>query len=313
MSQSAYNPQKARTKYACPIWVDAFLRDTLDLEADEFGAYHLILYAMWSREACNMPDDDRKLARVSRCSTKLWKSRIRPTLEPFFNVDGGLWTNTRLSKEAAKTEKFLKGQSDRKAGSGNESDTCAGTQATQPQETETAVNSANPLENNNPVSTVDTTAEPSGEKPTQDTKIPSVMIDDDSAGEGLTFRERIMVAAGHDASGITANGKIVGGKVEFTEFDKARTDLGLSEKEAVEVVTEIAARKRDGPAKSLRYFTDPLRQYAGAKNAPAVTAIAPTQLNAIEGGHNGKRPHDPDRIQRIVAAAATGTSRQDWG
>lgn len=313
MSQNAYNPQKARTKYACPIWVDAFLRDTLDLEADEFGAYHLILYAMWSREACNMPDDDRKLARVSRCSTKLWKSRIRPTLEPFFNVGGGLWTNTRLSKEAAKTEKFLKGQSDRKAGSGNESDTCAGTQAAQPQETETTVNSANPLENNNPVSTVDATVEPSGEQPTQDTKIPSVMIDDDSAGEGLTFRERIMVAAGHDASGITANGKIVGGRVEFTEFDKARTDLGLSEQEAVEVVTEIAARKRDGPAKSLRYFTDPLRQYAGAKNAPAVTAIAPTQLNAIEGGHNGKRPHDPDRIQRIVAAAATGTSRQDWG
>ena len=306
MSQTAYNPQKARTKYACPIWVDAFLRDTLDLEADEFGAYHLILYAMWSREACNMPDDDRKLARVSRCSTKLWKSRIRPTLEPFFNVDGGLWTNTRLSKEAAKTEKFLKGQSERKSGSGNESDTCAGTQATQPQETETPVKSANPLENNNPVSTVDATAEVSGEQPTQETKIPSVMIDDDSAG--LTFRERIMVAAGHDASGITANGKIVGGRVEFTEFDKARTDLGLSEQEAVEVVKETASRKRDGPAGSLRYFTDPLRHYAGAKNAPAVTAIAPTPLSAIDGGRHGKQPSKSEFKQNAFLSGASITS-----
>lgn len=309
----SYNPQKARTKYACPIWVDAFLRDTLDLEADEFGAYHLILYAMWSREACNMPDDDRKLARVSRCSTKLWKSRIRPTLEPFFNVGGGLWTNTRLSKEAAKTEKFLKGQSDRKAGSGNESDTCAGTQETQPQEMETPINYDKPLETNNPASTVDDTAEVSGEHPTQDTKIPRDKIDDDSADADLTFRERVLVAAGHDASGFNANGKNFGGKVEFAEFEKARADLGLSEDEAVEVVAEIAQRKRDGPPGSLRYFTDPLREYAGIKNAPPVTPIAPTQLKAIEGGHDGKRDHSPDRVQRIVAAAAEGTSGKDWG
>ena len=144
--------------------------------------------------------------------------------------------------------------------------------------------------------------------------IPDARIDDDDgAGAGLTFRERVLVAAGHDASGVTASGKIVGGKVEFAEFDRARTGLGLSESEAVEVVAEIAQRKRDGPPGSLRYFTDPLREYAGVKNAPPVTPIAPTQLKAIEGGHDGKRDHSPDRVQRIVAAAAEGTSGKDWG
>ncbi|WP_190305713.1 YdaU family protein [Roseicitreum antarcticum] len=118
MSQD-YNPKKARTKYACPIWVDAFVRDTMDLAADEFGAYHLILYAMWSREELNMPDDDRKLARLARCSQKMWRARIRPALEPFFDVENGYWTNVRLTKEATKTEKFLRDQSDRKRGSEN--------------------------------------------------------------------------------------------------------------------------------------------------------------------------------------------------
>ncbi|MEO9633087.1 MAG: YdaU family protein [Sulfitobacter sp.] len=313
MSNKSYNPQKARTKYACPIWVDAFLRDTLDLEADEFGAYHLIIYAMWSREDCNMPNDDRKLARVSRCSTRLWKSRIRPALEPFFEIENGVWINTRLRKEAVKTEKFLRDQSDRKRRPDNKSDTCALPEGTYENSQETAKKSDKPLENKDQSLTVDSTAEVSGEHPTQETKIPRYKDDDDSAGADLTFRERVLVAAGHDASGVTANGRMIAGKAEFAEFDKARTDLGLSESEAVEVVAEIAARKRDGPPNSLKYFTDPLRQYAGAKNAPAVTAIAPTQLNAIPGGHDGKRNHDTDRIQRIVSAAATGTSRQDWG
>lgn len=279
MSDKTYNPQKARTKYACPIWVDAFLRDTLDLEADEFGAYHLILYAMWSREACNMPDDDRKLARVSRCSTKLWRSRIRPTLEPFFNVGGGVWTNTRLSKEAAKTEKFLKGQSDRKAGGGNEGDTCGGTQATQPQEPETPVNSDKPLETNNPVSTVDDTAEASGEHPTQDTKIPRDKIDDDSAGADLTFREKVLVAAGHDASGVTANGKIVGNGPDFMRFDKARRELSFSEGDALEIVAQTMRQKGDGPPSSLSYFVPPMQKIAGIRDAPAVSAIIPQQVN----------------------------------
>lgn len=308
MSNKSYNPQKARTKYACPIWVDAFLRDTLDLEADEFGAYHLIIYAMWSREDCNMPNDDRKLARVSRCSTRLWKSRIRPALEPFFEIENGVWINTRLRKEAVKTEKFLRDQSDRKRRPDNKSDTCALPEGTYENSQENAKKSDKPLENKDQPLTVDSTAEVSGEHPTQETKRPRYNDDDDSASADLTFRERVLIAAGHDASGLTADGRMIAGKAEFAEFDKARTDLALSEDETVEVVAEITARKRDGPPNSLKYFIDPLRKFAGAKTAPTVTATPPSQFKTIDGGQNGKRPSKSEHRQHAFVGGASGTS-----
>tara|TARA_R110002020_G_scaffold95937_9_gene230105 strand:+ start:48104 stop:49018 length:915 start_codon:yes stop_codon:yes gene_type:complete len=290
----SYNPQKARTKYACPIWVDAFLRDTLDLEADEFGAYHLILYAMWSREACNMPDDDRKLARVSRCSTKLWKSRIRPSLEPFFNVDGGVWTNTRLSKEAAKTEKFLKGQSDRKTGSGNESDPYAGTEETQPQEIETPIIPDKALKTIDRVSTVDDTTGQSGEHPTQDTKIPRYKIDDDdSAGDGLTFREKVCLASGHDASGVMANSKIFANRGDFAEFETKRIGLGLSEANALDAIADAVQAKQGDPPTSLRYFTKPMQDFAGKLNAEKVEPTSPRQSQQSGLGYKVPRPDFP--------------------
>ncbi|MEI4262749.1 DUF1376 domain-containing protein [Roseovarius sp. D0-M9] len=121
-----FNAAKARTKYALPLWGDAFVRDTLDLSADEVGAFNLLLWAMWSRESCDLPDDDRKLARVARVTPKLarvarvtpqtWRRRVRPSLAAFFVIEGGIWMSVRLRREAVKTEKFLKAQSDRRAG-----------------------------------------------------------------------------------------------------------------------------------------------------------------------------------------------------
>lgn len=83
---SRFNAAAARSKRPCPLWVDAFQRDTQHLEADEVGAYLLILMAMWTRESCDLPDDDTRLARVARVSTRLWRSRIGPVLRPFFHV-----------------------------------------------------------------------------------------------------------------------------------------------------------------------------------------------------------------------------------
>lgn len=33
----------------------------------------------------------------------------------------------------------------------------------------------------------------------------------------------------------------------------------------------------------------------------------------IPGGQHAKSPRDPDRLQRVFTATATGTSSQDWG
>lgn len=89
MSRHPFNAAAARAKRPCPLWVDAFQRDTQHLAADEIGAYLLLLMAMWTRESCDFPDDDTRLARVCRVSVRLWKSRIGPTLRTFLNARDG--------------------------------------------------------------------------------------------------------------------------------------------------------------------------------------------------------------------------------
>lgn len=113
---SDFNAARSRAKRPCPLWVDAFQRDTQHLEADEVGAYFLILMAMWTRESCDFPDDDTRLARVSRVSVRLWKSRIGPVLREFFGTENGSLISKRLREEAAYTERQVKHQSDRKRG-----------------------------------------------------------------------------------------------------------------------------------------------------------------------------------------------------
>jgi Uncharacterized protein conserved in bacteria len=111
-----FNAKAARAKRPCPIWVDAFQRDTQHLAVDEIGAYFLILMAMWTRESCDFPDDDNRLARVARVSSRLWKSRIGPVIREFLSVEDGAVISKRLREEAAYVEGEVQKQSDRKRG-----------------------------------------------------------------------------------------------------------------------------------------------------------------------------------------------------
>lgn len=120
---SEFNARAARGKRPCPIWVDAFQRDTQHLEADEIGAYFLILMAMWTRETCDFPDVDVRLARVSRVSTRLWRSRIGPTIREFLTTKNGMLMSKKLREEAAYVEQACQTQSDRKTGNYNKSGT----------------------------------------------------------------------------------------------------------------------------------------------------------------------------------------------
>ncbi|MBS8227115.1 YdaU family protein [Vannielia litorea] len=167
---SSFNAQKARTKYALPMWVDAFVRKTLELSADEIGAYFLLLSAMWGREECSLPDDDRKLARIARATPQTWKRRIRPTIEPFFEVAEGNWKNDRLSIEAVKTEKFLKSQSARKGGGDQKNEAVARHGGARMTPTETQEKSGKSLKNKEPPPTADASTEVPGRYPFQETK-----------------------------------------------------------------------------------------------------------------------------------------------
>ena len=95
-----FDPQRARGKRPMPIWMDAFVRDTLQMDGDEVGAYFLMLGTMWTSKDCSLPNDPRKLARVCRCSLAKFKNRIGPAIMPLLVVQDDIVFSMRLRKEA---------------------------------------------------------------------------------------------------------------------------------------------------------------------------------------------------------------------
>lgn len=83
---------------ALPLWTDAYLGDTMHLDAVEHGAYLLLLISAWRTEGTTLPNDDRLLARYARCTPKTW-ARIRPVIAEFFSINDSSWTQLRLSEE----------------------------------------------------------------------------------------------------------------------------------------------------------------------------------------------------------------------
>ena len=83
---------------ALPLWTDAFLGDTTHLTAEETGAYLMLLIIMWRTTDCEIPDDDRKLARWARCTPKQW-TRLKPSIFDFLTPTSTGWTQKRLKDE----------------------------------------------------------------------------------------------------------------------------------------------------------------------------------------------------------------------
>jgi uncharacterized protein YdaU (DUF1376 family) len=85
------------------IWTEPLIADTTHLSKGEFGAYLLLLIAAWRNPDCDLPDDDRRLARFARCTDREWATNMRALMLTFFRCENGRWTQKRLTEERAKT------------------------------------------------------------------------------------------------------------------------------------------------------------------------------------------------------------------
>jgi len=235
---SEYNAAQARAKRPCPIWVDAFQRDTQHLEADEVGAYMLLLMAMWTRKSCDFPDDDRRLAAVCRVSQRLWKSRIGSVIREFLIVENGVLVSKRLQKEAAFIERQCQSQHDR--GRGKKSDKSL---------------NKNKAHSAAAYST-GATVEVSREQPTQQpnnlhlggdgeagarTHDLGQLENPKSVGWKQLDREPLLIAMGADPNSDTnrQNGRVLGGMVDMEIAQAWIDDLELTTGEVLTVVTEV--------------------------------------------------------------------------
>ena len=79
-----------------PIDVRAFMADTQHLDARETGAYAALLFHAWLAADNGLPDDDKRLAMLARCTPGEWR-KIRSTVLAFwFLGQNGKWHQKRL-------------------------------------------------------------------------------------------------------------------------------------------------------------------------------------------------------------------------
>lgn len=81
-----------------PLFTDAFIADTGHLNAQETGAYLMLMMVAWRSPECRLPDNDDKLARWARVDRRTWL-RIKPAVMEFWTLAEGFWSQKRLSKE----------------------------------------------------------------------------------------------------------------------------------------------------------------------------------------------------------------------
>lgn len=82
------------------LYVADYLADTLHLDVIESGAYIHLLMNYW-QTGKPLPDDDKRLARISKCTDEQWLN-VRSTVAEFFQINGGLWTHKRVEKDLNK-------------------------------------------------------------------------------------------------------------------------------------------------------------------------------------------------------------------
>lgn len=95
---------------ALPLWTDAYLADTMHLSVTESGAYLHLLMAAWRSPDCTLPDDDKKLGRMSRCTPREW-NRVRDAVLDFWDHDEK--TKTWTQKKLLTVREVVQAKSDR--------------------------------------------------------------------------------------------------------------------------------------------------------------------------------------------------------
>src|ERR1700722_742464 len=88
-----------------PVYIGDYLADTMHLSTEQHGAYLLLLFHLWRRGT--LQDDDAVLAQITGLARSAW-STTRLVLVEFFQIQDGLWHQSRLERErirvAAKQE-----------------------------------------------------------------------------------------------------------------------------------------------------------------------------------------------------------------
>ena len=82
-----------------PLWVDAYLADTLHLTHEEHGLYLMLLMTIWRSPDCKIPNDLEWVKRRLRATDQQMENLVKNLLDEFFITTGNHITQKRLKEE----------------------------------------------------------------------------------------------------------------------------------------------------------------------------------------------------------------------
>lgn len=85
------------------LYVADYLADTAHLSTEEHGAYLLLIMNYWQRGKA-LPNDDKRLALITRLSNERWTD-VKQTLNEFFNITPTEWQHARIERDLAEAYK----------------------------------------------------------------------------------------------------------------------------------------------------------------------------------------------------------------
>ncbi len=80
-----------------PVFVASTENLTNDLSNEALGAYLRLLMRIWTHDCAPFADNDRRLAGAVKVTPQKWR-RLRPELEPFFEIGPEGWRHPALEK-----------------------------------------------------------------------------------------------------------------------------------------------------------------------------------------------------------------------
>jgi uncharacterized protein YdaU (DUF1376 family) len=92
---------------ALPIFIDAYLADTIHLTAAEHGVYLMMLMMAWRDPNCSVPNDDDWICRFCRVHGNAWR-KMKPVILSFWKEKDGRLFQQRLMKEREYVEEKSK-------------------------------------------------------------------------------------------------------------------------------------------------------------------------------------------------------------
>jgi len=276
-----------------------FIEGTIGMSFEVKAAYRLVLDLIYMQGG-NLPDDARYISGLLGCTVRKWGSLRKALIATGkITATNGYLTNKRAVIEIETVAKFQEKQSENRRGSNKNK----GLQKPRSIHTDTDT---------------DTDIDGGGGSARAREADPQEPPDPPPPEQEHAEREQALVAMGHDPTGLTASGRIVGSQADMAE-KRRWADLGLSHEQQIAVIREVMAAKRDGPPINFRYFTGAMQRLAGelarAPLAPAIpTEPGPPALSAVSGGRRDlQAQQQTERLKAVITAAAVGTTQTAWG